>query len=128
VFDPKGNATSSFAPITGLLMLPLPVQQGLQFQSVAIDPSSGEEATFRGQVLPRQDIDACGDIVEGWKVSGTQSFSNSATTRTEDLVVATQLGGLVISDKVHQADALGANVIDTLISIGQQTPGPLPST
>jgi hypothetical protein len=128
VFDTENNLRSSFAPITGLLMLPLPVQEGLQFQSVAIDPSTGEEATFNGQVLPRQDIDACGELVEGWKVTGTQTFSNSATTRTEELVVATQLGGMVISDKVHQSDSTGANVIDTLISIGQTRPDPLPAS
>lgn len=128
VFDPQGNVRSTFAPITGLLMLPLPVQEGLQFQSVAIDPASGQQAVFNGQILPRQDIDACGEIVEGWKVSGTQTFSNSATTRTEELVVATGLGGLVVSDKVKQADATGANAIDTLISIGQTKPDPLPAS
>lgn len=128
VFDAQGNLQSSFAPLSGLLMLPLPVQQGLQFQSVAIDPATGEEATFNGQVLPRQRVDACGEIIEGWQVKGMQTFSNSATTRTEELIVATQLGGLVISDKVQQADATGANAIDTLISIGQQKPDPLPAT
>lgn len=128
VYDASGNVRSTFAPITGLLMLPLPVQQGLNFQSVAIDPATGEEATFNGTVLPRQDIDACGDIVEGWKVTGSQTFSNSATTRTEELIVATQLGGLVISDKVQQKDATGANAIDTLISIGQLKPDPLPAS
>jgi hypothetical protein len=128
VFDTQGNKRSSFAPLTGLLVLPLPVQQGLQFQSVAIDPSSGEEATFNGQVLPRQRVDACGEELEGWQVKGTQTFSNSATTRTEELVVATQLGGLVISDRVQQADATGANAIDTLISVGQVKPDPLPAS
>jgi len=128
VFNAKGDPVSTFAPLTGLLMLPLPVQQGLNFQSVAIDPASGEEATFSGTVLPRQRVDACGEIIEGWQVQGSQTFSNSATTRTEEILVATQLGGLVISDKVQQAEPTGTNAIDTLITIGQQKPDPLPTS
>lgn len=127
-FDTKGNLKSTFAPVTGLLMLPLPVHEGLTFQSAAVDPASGEEASFDGQVLPRQRVDACGDVIEGWEVKGTQTFSSSTTSRTEDILVATQLGGVLISDHVQQADATGANALDTLISVGQLKPDPLPAS
>jgi hypothetical protein len=123
VVDKKGNTVSSFEPITGLLLLPLPVQQGLQFQSVAIDSKTGEEATFNATVLPRQRVDACGELLEGWEVKGDQTFSG-ATTRTEDLIVAPQLGGIVISDAIAQTN--GTDGIDTVSTIGQSKPDPLP--
>jgi hypothetical protein len=127
-YDSKGSLQSTFAPVTGLLMLPLPVQEGLTFESAAVDPATGEEAAFNGQILPRQRVDACGDVIEGYEVKGTQTFSGSASPRTEDIIVATQLGGVLISDHVQQADATGANAIDTLLTVGQLKPDPLPTS
>src|SRR5207248_4598029 len=69
--DHLGNTTSTFAPASGLLILPLPVTQGETFESVATDPRTGLEYTYNAQVLPRMRVDACGTILDSWKIHGT---------------------------------------------------------
>jgi hypothetical protein len=126
VKDRTGKTISSFHPTTGLLILPLPIVDGDQFQSVAVDPGSGQQASFSAAVLPRRDIDACGTIVQGWVVKGTQVFSGGAP-RDYEAVFATQLGGLLLSEKIDQDDPTTKQSIHLTSTIGTVTPDPLPA-
>jgi hypothetical protein len=119
--DRQGNVASSFAPATGLLILPLPVTQGETFQSVATDPRSGLEYTYNAQVLPRQRVDACGTIVDSWLVHGTMAIAGKTQSNyTYDVGLATQLGGMPVYEKITQDDTNGK--VDLTESIGQVSP------
>ncbi|HEY4410582.1 MAG TPA: hypothetical protein VGO87_11930, partial [Acidimicrobiia bacterium] len=75
----------------------------------------------------RERVDACGDVVDGWVVEATQTFSGTGQTappRTYRYIVATQLGGMIISEEVHTTSAQGAT--DVTFSLGQLKPSALP--
>ncbi len=77
--------------------------------------------------MKRERVDACGEVVDGWLVQATQTFSGPAQTappRTYNYIVAPQLGGIIISEEVHTATAQGNT--DVTFSLGQLKPAPLP--
>jgi hypothetical protein len=124
IVDREGTTLTTFAPVTGLLLLPLPVRAGEDFVSSAIDSRTGATASFQGKVLDRQQVDACGEVVEAWLVRGTQTFSGEETiTRQYELTVATGLGGIPVVEKIDQNDANGE--LHVVSTIGQLTPTPL---
>jgi hypothetical protein len=119
--DRLGNTVSTFAPATGLLILPLPVTQGETFQSVATDPRTGLEYSYNAQVLPRFRVDACGTILDSWLIHGTMTIAGrTQSTYTYDVGIATQMGGIPIYEKIVEDDGNGK--IDLTESIGQQSP------
>jgi hypothetical protein len=118
-FDASNQMTGSFRPTTGLLVLPLPVVPGEQFTSVAVDPQTFQAAEFQAQVVSRDRVDACGDYVEGWRVSGTLTFSG-APPEQYDILVAPQLGTLVISEHVVTQNVIGP--LDVTTTLGQLHP------
>jgi hypothetical protein len=126
VADSAGRPVSGFHPVSGLLLLPLPVVDGDSWTSVAVDPTTGQEAVFQGKVLPRRDIDACGELVQGWVVQGTQTFSGG-TRRSYEAVFAPQLGGLLLYEKVDEENAATKASVHLESTIGQLTPDPLPA-
>ena len=151
---------TSFAPVTGLLLLPLPVASGESFASVAADPKSGETVIQNSTVSRRQRIDACGDLVDGWQVTSTQLFIGLQTLVNDlaagkppslssfigyDYIVATQFGGMIVDERIYEADLLNAPdaLVQTLgsdpfphtpspfdldFSLGQLHPDPLPAS
>jgi hypothetical protein len=118
-FDATGTLTGSFRPITGLLVLPLPVVPGERFASVAIDADTLQVAQYQGQVVKRDRIDACGEFIEGWQVVGTLTFVGEQPQQY-DLLVATQRGATVIAEHVVGQSLLGA--FDLTFSLGQVHP------
>jgi hypothetical protein len=100
-YNEQGQVESSFAPGQGLLLLPLPVTTGEQYQSVAVDGKSGHTMQIDATVTRRQRVDACGDLVDGWEVQ-TQLTDSSLGQLTYNYIVATQYGGVLISE-VYQA-------------------------
>jgi hypothetical protein len=118
-FDATNTMIGSFRPTTGLLVLPLPVTPGEQFVSVAVDPQTVQVAQYQAQVVARDRIDACGDYVEGWRVTGTLTFSGS-TPQQYDLLIAPQLGSLVVSEHIVTQNAIGQ--LDVTSSLGQLHP------
>jgi hypothetical protein len=126
ILDRQGSTLSEFVPATGLLLLPLPVRAGEDFTSSAIDTRTGDTVTFQGEVLDRTLVDACGDLVEAWQVTGTQTFAGNETiSRTYQLVVATGLGGIPVQEKIDQTIGGELHLTST---IAQLVPDPLPGT
>jgi hypothetical protein len=122
---PKG-ATTTFAPTVGLLVLPLPVRVGEQFTSTAVDPTTFQTIQFQGTVGAATRLNACGEVVEAWPVSGTQTFTVSSTeSRTYTADIAPQLGGLLVGEKIDQTGTSGTLKVD--LTIGQLTPDKAPS-
>ncbi len=138
VLNSSGNVTPLFQPAAPLLVMPLPVTQGAQFLSVAVDPVTGDVTTLQATEIRRARIDACGTIIEGWEVSGLERTVSSATAGSTasatpattavvftDNVYATQAGAMMIAE--HSVEQLGGNSFGTVDdAIGQQKPSPLP--
>jgi hypothetical protein len=126
VLDAEGDTISVFEPSNGLLLLPLPVRAGEDFTASAVDPLSGASASYRAKVLDRQLVDACGELIQAWKVQGTQTFSVGEGTVVRDytLVVATGLGGIPVMEKIDQTVGGELHLEST---IGQLIPDPLPA-
>jgi len=126
--DAEGNTSEiSFSP--GVLYLPLEIQTGEQFTSVGIDPRTGSVLENKAKVLSRERVDACGDVVDGWAVESTQTFSGTSATappRTYRYIIAPQLGGIIVSEEIHTAGAAGST--DVTLSLGQLKPSPLPAS
>ena len=117
----SGEVVSDFAPVTGLLIVPLPIRPGEHFQSAAVDSSTGASASYEADVVKRDRVDACGTLVEGWLVSGTQSFSGDAGTYTQkyDVIFATGMG-LIVSEKTVFSST--DRSLDLHTTLGQTTP------
>jgi len=123
--DAQGNSSAlNFTP--AVLYLPLPIVPGESFESVGIDPRTGQVLQHQAQVIRRERVDACGEIVDGWAVEATQTFSGQGTAaRTYRYIIAPQLGGLMISEQVKVTAPEGT--LDVTFSLGQTKPTPLPT-
>jgi len=123
--DAQGNSSAlNFTP--AVLYLPLPIVPGESFESVGIDSRTGQVLQHQAQVVRRERVDACGEIVEGWAVEATQTFSGQGTAaRTYRYIIAPQLGGLMISEQVKVTAPEGT--LDVTFSLGQTKPTPLPN-
>ena len=131
--DRAGQAQRSFTPSVGLLLLPLPVAAGDTWESVSVDPKSGETVALNAKVMRRQRIDACGDLVDGWLVQGTQVGGSPNAEAPEagqfgyEYVVATQFGGMLISERVTVGQGEAAT-LDLTMQLAQLKPDPLPTS
>ncbi len=125
VEDAAGNRVGqAFNPSTGLLLLPLPVLAGEQFTSVAIDPVTQQTWRYEATVVGRDRVDACGQIIEGWRVQGTLAVSGSGGgTRKATFVVAPHLGGLVIGEFLD--GAYEDRTVNLSFNVGQKVPDPV---
>jgi hypothetical protein len=128
--DGKPLAGSTpFHPLTALLILPLPVVPGEQFTSVAIDPTNVQSVSYQATVGARDRVDACGEFVEGWQVSGTMTWTGG-TPYTYDLWAAPQFGALPILERLQgttTSAATGAVTADVTWKIGQLHPTAVPT-
>lgn len=123
--DRKGNPTGeAFEPSSPLLLFPLGVRPGETFTSAGIDPKTGQTGQVQAQVLRQERVDACGEVIEGWRTETTITFGGGDTTRTQtyNFVASTNLGGIVIAEEVKETNAQGT--FDMKFSIGQTTPTP----
>lgn len=123
--DAQGNSSVlNFTP--AVLYLPLPIEPGESFESVGIDSRTGQVLQHQAQVVRRERVDACGEIVDGWAIEATQTFSGQGTTtRTYRYLIAPQLGGLPISEQIKITAPEGT--LDVTFSLGQTKPTPLPT-
>ena len=124
--DAAGNTSElTFSP--GVLYLPLEVVPGEEFNAVGIDPRTGSVLQHQAKVVKRDRVDACGEVVDGWVVESTQTFSGPGQTappRTYRYIVAPQLGGMIISEEIHTSSPQGTT--DVVLSLGQTKPSALP--
>lgn len=105
VRDAKGNRVTGvqpFQPNTGLLLLPLPVVSGEQYDTVAVDPRTGVTVQMTATVGARQRIDACGTLTEGWKVVASQTtvVNGERTTIDWTYVVGPQYGATLLAEEI----------------------------
>ena len=125
--DAAGNSSElAFSP--GVLYLPLDIVPGEEFNAVGIDPRTGSVLQHQAKVLKRDRVDACGEVVDGWVVESTQTFTGpgqAAPPRTYKYVIAPQFGGIIISEEIHTAGPQGTT--DVVLSLGQVKPAPLPA-
>jgi hypothetical protein len=127
-FDADGQpvAGASFHPSTPLLYLPLPVEVGDTWTSVAIDPKTQKVIRHEGRAVGRQAVDACGTRIDGWRVEATQTYAGGdSTTRTFNYVISNEFGGILIAEHIDEDGVTSSLKAD--FSIGQPTPSPLPS-
>ena len=129
-FDPKtGASKSTFTPTPPVLVLPLPIVPGEAFEGVGVDATSGATLRIQGSVRKRQQVDACGEVIDGWLVEGTRTSSGGAATSSAPQVyhyiVATQLGGQIIQEYLESQDATGSAKVT--FRVGQDEPDPLPA-
>ncbi|HUR48081.1 MAG TPA: hypothetical protein VMY88_00930 [Acidimicrobiales bacterium] len=129
-FDPKtGASISTFTPTPPVLILPLPIVPGEAFDATGIDPGSGSSLRISGSVRKRQQVDACGEVIDGWLVEGTRTTSGlspeDSATQTYHYIVATQLGGAIIQEYLESSNTTGSAKIT--FRVGQTVPDPLPA-
>ncbi|HUZ43146.1 MAG TPA: hypothetical protein VMU63_01985 [Acidimicrobiales bacterium] len=124
--DSAGRTVGSFNPSPPVLLFPLDVQAPESFQAAGVDPSTGasfsNSATVSGSVKREN---ACGQLVDGWDVTGTQAFSGTGgekSSGTVEYAVATQYGGLFTDSALTPT---GSSQTEEDI-IGQLSPNPLP--
>lgn len=116
-----------FNPISGLLLTPLPIRTGETFQSVATDPTTQQTWVYDAQLVERDRVDACGEILDGWRTDGTLRVSGSqGGERSFSVIASPQFGGIVISERSAGTDADGT-AYDITYSIGQLEPSPFPT-
>lgn len=129
--DANGNTIASFNAIPSLLMMPLPVLPGEEFQSAAMD-RQGQSMQIQGQVVGTQTVDACGELADGWKVemSVVTAQATDTTATTEEWIFSTPMGGLPISHRIQGSVVNPSNGItetyDITYSLGQIDPSPAP--
>ena len=121
-----GTITASFHPSPAVLLFPLDVQAPQSFQAAGFDPSTGASFSNNARVSGSvKRVNACGQLVDGWDVTGTQTFSGGGgerTTGTVEYAVATQYGGLFSYSAVTPT---GSTQTEADV-IGQIDPNPLP--
>lgn len=124
--DREGGQVSLFQPAVGLLLLPIRVRPGEDFTSTAVDPRSRQQLQIRGQVMNRERVDACGEIIEGWRVKSTLTSTGGGANFSRDYsyLVATQYGAILLDEQIEQSGV--DDELKLLFEIGQQDPDPLP--
>jgi hypothetical protein len=129
--DRTGNVVRTFTPPSGVLLLPLPVASGESYKSAAVDPKSGQTIVHEMTVSRRGRIDACGTLIDGWLVEGTQSTTEGGVegipeSYSYSYIVATQYGGMIINERIAATDADGT-LYELEYTLGQLKPDPLPA-
>lgn len=123
--DEAGNPVgSAFTPTPPVLLLPLPLELPDSFEGIGTDPTSGTTLTNVASVVGRARIDACGQIVDGWQVTGTETYLAPGVTlrTTVTYNVATQLGGMLDYLAQVPVASVGEAVTATTQTLGQVAP------
>jgi hypothetical protein len=128
--DRTGNSVKTFQPTVGVLLLPLPVQSGESYKSVAVDPKTGQTIVHEATVTRRGRIDACGELADGWLVDATQTITDGGgqppQTISYSYIVGTQYGGELINERYSVTDPDG-NLLTLEYTLGQLKGDPLPA-
>ena len=96
----SGNTTSTFAPAApGVELLQIPAVVNAIWQSQATDPTSMISESLSGKSLGDVRVNACGTKLDAWEVqlSATITGLDENLTETDDLDIATEYGGLILS-------------------------------
>lgn len=143
--DSKGATLFAFSPVRPMLVLPLEegiIRTGQAFNSVGIDPTTGDILINEGTVGKTSEIDACGELVQGYSVSLDQTYTRDVNTGdaanevqryqarqlTRNLVLsfASQYGMLPVGDALTIGQLSDARAYVARRSIGGTQTTPLP--
>jgi hypothetical protein len=109
--DLTGISDSAGPSVTfqpGLELLKTPADTGVSWQSAATGYSTGGAASYRlsAAITKRQLVNACGQAVDSWNVTGTESIAGPLDniTYSLDYNVATGYGGLLVRE-IRNADS-----------------------
>jgi len=128
--DKDGKDTGTiFMGTPGLLLLPLPAQNGASVNSASTDATHGLNLSFKGSVGNRERVDACGQFIQAWPVDGTLTTAGAGggtgVKATIHLDVATQFGALLVAFNVD-GNYLATTYHGAKLHVGQVKPDPLP--
>lgn len=123
-FTEDDESLGTFQPTNGLLLAGLPIDASETFQSTAVDPKSGQTIVQDGAMRGRARVDACGELVDGWRVETTQVRSDIGGQTTYNYVLAPQYGGMLILEEVSIVSEEGIET-NVTFSLGQLVPDPL---
>jgi hypothetical protein len=99
----SGGKVEVFEPASpGLRIFPTPASIGVVWDSVAVDPVRGAAMKLTGAIRERFRVDACGQLIEGWRSEVTIDVTSADSDYVvkADYIVIPQLGGLIAADKV----------------------------
>jgi hypothetical protein len=122
--DASGAALpGGFSPVTGLLLVPLPIRQGEAFTSVSVDPATQQVYRYEATVVQRDRADACGEILDGWRVDGTLTVTgDNGGERKLSIIASPQFGMRIINESIE--GALGDATFKAVFTVGQRVPSP----
>lgn len=117
-FNPTGN---------GVLYMPLPVDLGLVFNSVGVDPKTLDTFQNKGSVVKKEQIDACGSVIDTYRLETDQSFTSGSTTSSQTYAynIATSMGGVLVMEAINGTVGDGSK-LKTTNHIAQVDPSPAP--
>ncbi len=124
----NGTVDPVFTPAQGqgLLLFPLPVTAGGAFSGSSVDPTNGIRAEITGQVVRREQVDACGDLMAGWSTNTTLTFTGLESANYKyNFVVAPQYGAFIIMESLDGSVTGGTE--KSQFTLGQVDPSPLTS-
>jgi hypothetical protein len=84
---------------------------------------------INGDIVGKDRIDACGEIVDGWRIASSQTFTSATGERSvtdTTYFVSTQLGGLVTLQARKANSAVPSADPSTITDhLGQLVPTPI---
>lgn len=104
---PNGS-TDSFKPVISLLVFAFPAKAGESVRSVGVDGAVSSAVVLRSTAVDRERIDACGTVLEAWKVRlvgdvvDARDRSLASTSFDQTIYFATQYGALPVAQEITQ--------------------------
>lgn len=99
---------------------------GATWNSAGVDKSSGTVMTVQGKILGQAPVDVCGTVYDTYQVQSTEDITNvtagisSQTSATDPNVywVATQFGGLFLSEHIDETETLATSAEAAVLTGG----------
>lgn len=117
----------TFQPADPLRLLRFPVFVGDTFDVAGADPFTATSMSYTVTVTDRVRVDACGELIDAWRVSLTNGRVDGPNTNVEFVAtydIATQYGGLIVRDTVVTS---GREGLDTIVRTNTATISSVPA-
>lgn len=137
-----GQPPLHVAPQPPLLLTQLPIEAGLRWTTAGVDPATLSVATLEvriglrlpdpkdpaGRLVPRADVDACGNVLAGWYVEITNGRivgPLTDVTLSSIRALAPQFGGISILETLKATGMVGGTelAIDRALTITSEPKG-----
>lgn len=114
--DAEGEPlVEEFTPVPPVKIMPLPAAvSSNQFASAGTDALRGTSMAVRGTIAERSRVDACGTVLDAWRVEleGLITGPARAQSFTSSYDIATHYGGLILSDHLVLTGVQGGLPVD----------------